>query len=287
MQVFGYATWTIRFRGFWRIANILGRVLFRETTPHIVQLGEKSKILVDLRDPYWSRIIVPVYRHEPELGQVLRSAADAPFVFIDCGANIGYWSILATDPSVGCVRAIAVEAMPDTYELLSKNRALNQGRFQIINRAVYSTSGDNLYVCQTGDSHASARLSETGKRVTSITVDDVADILSVECSLPVVVKLDIEGAEIQALKGMSRILARDCLIIYEDHGAHIGAPVTRYVLEEMLLDVFYVDAKGGVCQIFEEKEAVALKKNRRKGYNFVATHNASSWWRKLSKGSLV
>jgi hypothetical protein len=86
----------------------------------------------------------------------------------------------------------------------------------------------------------------------------------------VIIKLDVEGAEIPALAGAARLLEGDALLIYEDHGSDAAHGVTRHVLGERLLDVTYVDASGRMSPISAPDQLSSIKKNRYTGYNFVA-----------------
>ncbi len=43
-------------------------------------------------DYYWNRLLDAGWHYEPEIDSVLRKFANLPFVFIDLGANFGFWS---------------------------------------------------------------------------------------------------------------------------------------------------------------------------------------------------
>jgi hypothetical protein len=94
-----------------------------------VHLNEDSRFAFDLRDPYWARLLASGFTYEPEIEDVLRAFADLPYTFVDAGANLGYWSVLATSLELGAHRSIAIEAASGTFERLLGNRALNGDRF--------------------------------------------------------------------------------------------------------------------------------------------------------------
>ncbi|MBN4669027.1 FkbM family methyltransferase, partial [Pandoraea nosoerga] len=66
----------------------------------------------------------------------------------------------------------------------------------------------------------------------------------VDASLPVVVKLDVEGVEIEALTGAERLMHRDCVVICEEHGSDTTHGITRHLPEEMSLRVFVFDPRA-------------------------------------------
>ena len=52
-------------------------------------------------------------------------AMPAPFVFLDIGANIGLFSLIAASHG-HCERVVAIEPIPETIDLLKGNFALNR-----------------------------------------------------------------------------------------------------------------------------------------------------------------
>ncbi|MEH0072816.1 hypothetical protein V6L77_25490 [Pannonibacter sp. Pt2-lr] len=55
---------------------------------------------------------------------------------------------------------------------------------------------------------------------------------------PLVLKLDVEGVEIEALRGGVALLMRDVLVIYEEHGSDRSHAVSRYLREECGMRLF-------------------------------------------------
>ena len=74
-------------------------------------LNEDACLIFPENDNYWS-LGTTLGRHldEPEIDWVLQRAIDRPYALIDCGANIGYWSVLASSMPYGRHRAVAIEA---------------------------------------------------------------------------------------------------------------------------------------------------------------------------------
>jgi FkbM family methyltransferase len=131
---------------------------------------------------------------------------------IDCGANIGYWSVRAKE--LGFKDAIAIEANGDLIPFLKRNY-----RGAVHHAAVHSRSGETLYLEGQG---ATASLAATGRPVRTLALADL------DVTGPVLIKLDVEGAEIAAIEGAAGM---DAIFVYEDW-PRSGMLVTRYVLEK-------------------------------------------------------
>jgi hypothetical protein len=56
-----------------------------------------------------------------------------------------------------------------------------------------------------------------------------------------VIKLDVEGVEIEALSGAQGLLQRDCVVICEEHGLDRTHGITRHLIEALALGVFVYD----------------------------------------------
>ena len=68
-----------------------------------------------------------------------------------------------------------------------------------------------------------------------ISLDSLLDQGLVSPGQRLVIKLDVEGMEIEAAKGGKRLLASETVIIVEDHGADRAHTVSRYLLNEARL----------------------------------------------------
>ncbi len=70
--------------------------------------ADGSRLYFRLDDIYWNSLIrQPNIEYEPEIGKFLLRLKDVDYQFFDCGANIGYWSVLVTSEMLGRKRAIA------------------------------------------------------------------------------------------------------------------------------------------------------------------------------------
>jgi FkbM family methyltransferase len=123
----------------------------------------------------------------------------------DIGACVGMVTIHAAKRGA---TVVAFEPDPGYAQRLATNLALNGTSVQVIRWAVSDTSGETiLFTDGAGGVSPSLRQQGTRDRVTVRTHSIDAALKAGEIQPPEVVKIDIEGAEILALRGMSVLLS--------------------------------------------------------------------------------
>ena len=127
---------------------------------------------------------------------------------IDIGANIGYYSLVAAKKGA---KVLAFEPAPEHFSQLKKNIALNNlEQVHCFQKVVSDSNGlVPLYYSHsynTGMTGLSQPEEFSGKKemVPSVILDEVLQELGI--TQAGFIKIDIEGAELLALKGMGRIL---------------------------------------------------------------------------------
>ena len=125
-----------------------------------------------------------------------------------------------------------------------------------------------------GEMAASAAWLSRLEPVSSITIDDLCKAEGVD-EKRLVIKLDVEGLEIESLEGGRSALANDFLLIYEDHGKDFDCEVTQYVLDQGF-EVFS-HANERFKQVTAIKDAQAIKTLKTTGYNFFAFRRKSAF----------
>lgn len=137
-------------------------------------------------------------------------------VFYDVGANIGLYSCLIAGITDNPV--IGFEPHPDNAERLKKNADLN-GADIVLFRVALANS--------VGKAELTITLNKVGSAGHSLVTDDELDTITVskvrgddliadeELPHPTVLKIDVEGAEYQVLKGLESTLSRsECRMVY-------------------------------------------------------------------------
>jgi len=140
--------------------------------------------------------------------------------FVDAGANIGFFTILAAGIVGPRGRVYAIEMMPRTADRLRLNIAENDlTNVAVLEHALSAKSGKE--VLATVPEHKFGRASIVndagGESHSTISVRTrTIDELLVESAGPIdLMKLDLEGAEALALKGAAEVLKRVRAIIFE------------------------------------------------------------------------
>ena len=91
------------------------------------------------------------------------------------------------------------------------------------------------------------------------------------------IKLDVEGVEIDAIKGGARLLAGDSVIICEEHGNDSNHTVSRYILEQTPLKLIVHDPGSNRLETVSELSILdRIKVSTHVGYNVFGT--ASAFW---------
>jgi FkbM family methyltransferase len=139
--------------------------------------------------------------------------------FLDVGANVGSYSLLSS--GVCKARTIAFEPIPSTFNILASNVTLNKlgNLVTTINSAVGAAKGTLIFI---SDSDTTNHVLEDGAKaentvkVPVITIDE-----SLDGHEPSLIKIDVEGYETEALKGMAKTLDTPSLkaIIIELNGS--------------------------------------------------------------------
>src|SRR5438128_1874466 len=80
-----------------------------------------TKLKIGLYDAYWLALLMRDPAYEPETARMLDLVLDADTLFVDCGANIGWWSAIAARRIGAPGRVIAIEASKSVFVRLTEN----------------------------------------------------------------------------------------------------------------------------------------------------------------------
>lgn len=149
-------------------------------------------------------------------------------VFIDIGANIGMHTLAAARALHGRGRVVAFEPFAPTERLLSKSVWLNgfADIVEVHQAAVSSRDGDQtLYLGATSGHNSLYRLADEGQPQGATSVVPVVRLDHVLPSGTAVnlIKIDVEGAELEVLDGCRALLATspDAALIVEFGHSHL------------------------------------------------------------------
>jgi FkbM family methyltransferase len=246
----------------------------------VARLNADASFAFPFGDGYWSLLLDRSFVYEGEIERFLLSIAECDYCFIDGGANFGFWSVLVSSRPFGSHPVIAIEASSANAERLSRNAALNGGRFNILRRAIGSTTGNRVWL--SGVKHQAYRVGqaigvEAGEHVETIALDSLMEQGLVSPGQRLVIKLDIEGMEVEAAKGAKRLLENETVMIVEDHGADRAHTVSRYLLNRTPCRLFVFDpASQRYERLIDVSMLDRIKTSTMFGYSIFAT-NSPSW----------
>lgn len=198
--------------------------------------------------------------YEPGVTQILKRRLSKDSVFVDVGANIGYFTKIAADIVKPKGEVYAFEAEYDNYHALFRNT----GSLPSVTPMHFAVT-DTISVMELNHSSHSAchSLVETDNHldgdtftVPTITIDHFWTQYLDQKAIDVI-KIDVEGAELHVLEGMSRILSLNKIgtIIIE------YCPMVLYNSGQDPYRIFEVLKRGFSLSIIDKKYR-SLQKNR-------------------------
>ncbi len=149
--------------------------------------------------------------YERKESALIRGILRAGDTFWDIGANIGYYTLLGAACVGPTGRVLAFEPFPPAWERLQRNVRLNSfGQIRCVNAAVTSAAGRAPLFFHRYVADGVAHLAALDRRMSSVTCDTVTlDRFRSECNEPppIMMKVDVEGAEKAVLMGGRGILS--------------------------------------------------------------------------------
>ena len=255
--------------------------LLRKTLPErniAVRLNDDAVFEFPYGDGYWSKLLNRAYTYEDELELLFEDSIDVDYVLIDCGANYGYWSVLVSSRPFGAHKVIAIEPSAENFPKLANNAHVNGDRFETMKCAIGSARGTARL---SGTKHEAFSIagstSAGGEEVPVIALDNLIDDGKVAGVGKYLIKLDVEGVEIEAIKGGARLLAADSVILCEEHGNDPDHTVSRYILDQTPLKLIVYDPRTKRLETVTELSILdRIKVSTHVGYNVFGT--SSAFW---------
>jgi len=159
-------------------------------------------------------------------------------LFVDIGANIGVYSVLAS-AEVGA-KTFAFEPVPQTFSKLRTNLLLNEldQKVKAKQMGVGSSSG-KLYFTKNNDTTNHVVDPEKADKEEVVEVEVTTLDAEIAEQYPNLIKIDVEGFETEVLKGASNCLKNNSLkgIIIELNGSGEKFGYDESKIHEQLLDL--------------------------------------------------
>jgi FkbM family methyltransferase len=235
-----------------RLVKRLPPALVRPVRKRLIAKGPRSKVIDPLADSM--RLIPSTMNHgpmrgllftggdtvgyslgasEPTVQRAVETHLQRGDVFYDVGANVGFLSLLAAKSVGPDGHVYCFEPQPSVLPLLTRNLEQNgYSNYDVIEAAVSDRPGHAKLELNARGRSGEARLASAraGHDVTSPRSGHAVDVRVVtldELDLPAarLVKIDVEGAESQVLRGMARVMRehRPTLIIeiHDEQGSSV------------------------------------------------------------------
>jgi FkbM family methyltransferase len=168
-----------------------------------VAYGTKLQIQPHSEKFYWAG------QHEVEVQRAIVELLRAGDTFWDVGAHIGFFSLIASRIVLSSGRVHAFEPYGPSRARLQTNLDLNNaGNVSVSPQAVAAKAGlAQFYAARETPMWTLVRGMGEGPsiEVSCTTLDEQADVLGE----PTLIKVDVEGAEVDVLRGASRLLVSE------------------------------------------------------------------------------
>lgn len=188
--------------------RILGRK-FLTATDTIYNLDFK----VEIHDAMGRKIFKRGSLHPEHTSFLLTLPYSDGDIILDIGANIGWYSIVLKNNIQRSVKIYAFEPEPLNFNLFTKNIAHNRvNNIEAINKAVAEKSGQStlfLYYPKNSGRHSLLNINPQTKKSIQIETINIEDFLKnqrIDFRNVKLIKIDIEGYEVFALKNASALL---------------------------------------------------------------------------------
>jgi FkbM family methyltransferase len=203
-----------RIRGGDRLIEIFGQLGMLNVVAQY-QLGRGVSFSVPLfrADTCWDKRDIEGYERRlvQSFCRLLEPLLDV--VLFDCGADIGTFSAVVCSQTSRVTRVMAFEPNPDVAGFLKRNLSQLQISSNLITKAVSCFKGTGRLEVPAYDHSDHARFLVPGEGPLEVVTIDSFGVRGGD----VAIKIDVEGAEIEVLKGAAETItsARNCVISVE------------------------------------------------------------------------
>ena len=197
--------------------------LYRHFRPSGITLinVEGHKMYVDPEDMSLSAKLLMGGVYERQKTELFKKMVKEGMVVVDLGANIGYYTLMAARLVGESGRVFAFEPEPNNYALLVKNIEANGYSNVIPMRKAVSNKNGEIKLFLAPEARDTSRIydSQNGRESMVIKATCLDEFFKDYDGNIDFIKIDIEGAEMLALEGMTETIRRNkkLVIITECH----------------------------------------------------------------------
>jgi len=180
---------------------------------------------------HFGREIIQMGTYEPELSAVFEAVLRHGDVFVDIGANEGYFSILSSKIVGPAGRVLAVEPQSRLQPVLKKNFAENQSKVELVPMALWDSVGQAaLNLASDINTGSTSSLTSKGRfKKQELVRTTTLDALLAHHGISKIrlLKIDAEGAEFPILRGANELFTqrRVDVLSLDFHPYHVAKEV--------------------------------------------------------------
>lgn len=250
------------------IGEKLRPVELRLLVKWLLRLKRKQVVLPDKRvyeiDPIsdLGLKITQNQAYEPEMTQCIEQLLEKGDSFIDLGANEGYFTVLASSLVSSTGKIYSIEPQKRLWEVIKQNVMLNSlSNVQLLPYGIGSEKQELVLQLYPSTNSGATSFSTSfnfkiafdsyrkklyGTQLSKvIRLDDLSDIMTSKIKL---IKIDIEGYELEALKGATELLKNkrfDYLLVEIHHQALAGLNQSEDMIDDLLKEFSYTKKQIG------------------------------------------
>lgn len=164
------------------------------------------RVVVDPDEPDFGEVICRHGTWEPEIGKTIEDALPSGGVFIDVGANVGVMSFRAARKVGPSGRVLAFEPNPVNADRFLRGVIANEFSNVTLYPVAASDRAGPIFVLSNSNGKivANTDVLQAESACQAMVLDDLlSDLDRID-----LIKLDIEGFEVQALRGLAETLSR-------------------------------------------------------------------------------
>lgn len=220
-----------------------------------------SIMLLNLDEPLTTRDLLRKGIHGYSVTSCFYNELKKGMIVFDIGANIGYYSLLASKIINSNSKVFAFEPNERTITLLQKNKEINAySNIVIIPKAISNTKGiGRLYLDR--DSSVDDKIIDTNEKRKTINIEltTVDEFIEESKILPDFIKIDVQGAEYLVFEGMKKLLhsKHPLKIISEFSARHESDKMKTFkeilkVMTELGFTIYYLKEPTNVINVKDE-----------------------------------
>jgi FkbM family methyltransferase len=197
--------------GRWRVEQFISNWARFHPVRKIFTVADGIKMSLDTSD-FLQRTLFAAGDFDPHIRRTIENRLKPGDLFIDVGANVGFYALCASKIVGVSGKVLAFEPAPETRKALLGNILLNGARnTTAVHFALSDHAGETSLFLDTAHNSGATSLRPSSNASQEITVElETYDNYASRHNIPTpaLIKIDVEGAECLVLRGMANLLAQ-------------------------------------------------------------------------------